>query len=263
MSVRGRLIGAIAVGLVLTLTTLTSHGEQENDVEIDQATRDQPERNDFDLPDSDGLKRDTWYFLGYQWVTIGVLYVVPETISNWSDEQKQGDYLSRWRDNVTNPQFDSDDLYLNYLLHPYWGAAYFVRAKERGYSDTGAFWYSMLLSSIYEFGAEAMFEEVSIQDVIFTPMLGSMLGQYFMNVRRDIRQRDFELGHRRTRDKWVWVLTDPLGAINRRMDRLLGVDTRLQVLPYAHMQRPEKGMRAYAPGQDEDLVYGLRLRLEF
>lgn len=254
---------AIAVGVFLTFAPVTGRSGQDDAVEVDRADVDSPARNDLDLPDSDGLKRDTWYFLAYQWVTIGVLYAAPETVSNWSDEDKQGDYLSRWESNVTNPQFDSDDLSLNFLLHPYWGATYFVRAKERGYSDTGAFWYSMLLSSIYEFGAEAMFEEVSIQDVIFTPMFGSMLGQYFMDVRREIRQRDFDRGYRRTRDKWVWVLTDPLGAINRQTDRLLGRETRLQILPYARSLRPENANFADAAPQDEAFVYGVAFRLEW
>ncbi len=254
---------ALFAGLVVALAPVGGRSAQDGVVFVQPADVDSPASKEADLPDSDGLKRDTLYFLAYQWIAIGVLYAAPESVTSWSEEDKEGDYLSRWERNVTNPQFDSDDLYLNFLLHPYWGASYFVRAKERGYSDSGAFWYSMLLSSIYEFGAEAMFEEVSIQDVIFTPMFGSMLGQYFMNVRRDIRQRDFERGYRGTRDKWVWVLTDPLGAINRQTDRLLGRETRLQVMPYARSLRPATRTFAGAAVQDEDSVYGVAFRLEW
>jgi len=49
---------------------------------------------DLDSRDREGLNRDTWYFLGYQWVTIGVLYVAPESVSTWSDEQKDEYSLS-------------------------------------------------------------------------------------------------------------------------------------------------------------------------
>ena len=83
-------------------------------------------------PDREGLRRDTWYFLGYQWITIGILYIAPESVSGWTDEQKEEYSLSVWWDNVTSPQWDSDDFYLNYIMHPYWGAAYYVRARERG-----------------------------------------------------------------------------------------------------------------------------------
>ena len=114
-----------------------------------------------DTPDRDGLKRDTWYFLGYQVVAFGILYAMPESVTGWTDEQKSSYSFSDWWDNVTNPGCDSDDFFINYVTHPYWGAAYYVRASERGYDSRGAFWYSVLLSSLYEFGAEALFEAVS------------------------------------------------------------------------------------------------------
>ena len=218
---------------------------------------------EIELPDRRGLKRDTWYFFGYQWVTIGVLYAAPESVSGWTEEQKEGYSLSIWWDNVTHVQMDSDDFYINYILHPYWGAAYFVRAQERGYADRKAFWYSAFLSSAYEFGAEALFEEPSIQDLIVTPVFGSLLGKYFMRVRRDIRDREIELGYRRTRDKWVWTLTDPLCALNKRFDRLFGRDTHLQLRPYRYTTSRDP-MRPFLPaGASEDTVYGLAFSLQW
>ena len=208
---------------------------------------------EIDPRDSDGLKRDTWYFLGYQWVTIGLLYAAPEGVSGWTEEQKKGYDMSIWWDNVTHPQIDSDDFYLNYILHPYWGASYYVRARERGYGDPQAFWYSALLSTMYEFGAEALFEEPSIQDIFVTPIFGSLLGMYFMDVRNDIRDRDLEFGYRTTGDKWLWVLTDPLGALNEQFDKLTGRDATLRVRPY----------RAAPLNWDTEPVYGLEFRLEW
>ncbi|WP_367115459.1 DUF3943 domain-containing protein, partial [Marivivens sp.] len=40
---------------------------------------------------------------------------------------------------MSHPQLDSDDWYINYVVHPYWGGAYYVRARERGYTDRQAF----------------------------------------------------------------------------------------------------------------------------
>jgi len=84
---------------------------------------------------------------------------------------------------------------------------------------------------MYEFGAEALFEEPSIQDIIVTPVLGSFVGAYFMNVRTDIRERTYARGNRSTGDKWLWVLTDPLGALNRQVDKLFGRETELMISP--------------------------------
>lgn len=229
--------------------------------EIREFDLDLPDTVDANARDRSGLHRDTWYFLGYQWVTIGILYVAPESVSGWTDEQKEGYDMSYWWDNVSHPEMDTDDFYINYVLHPYWGAAYFVRAKERGYSDREAFWYSVLLSSAYEFGAEALFEEPSIQDLIVTPVLGSLLGQYFMRVRHDIREREFETGLRSRRDQWIWVATDPLGSLNQLVDRMLGRETRLEIQPYRNALSDRR-----TPPVDPSLrgpVYGLQVTIRW
>lgn len=177
--------------------------------------------------DSKGLWRDTRYFLGYQVVAIGILYSMPEDVSGWSDEQKSNYSMSVWWDNVTHPGLDSDDHLINYVAHPYWGAAYYVRARERGYDKGASFWYSVLLSSIYEFGVEALFEEPSTQDLIVTPVLGSLLGEVFVGVRENTDKR------------WVLILTDPLGALNRSVRKIMGRDTDLQFSPYYYAWHDE------------------------
>ncbi len=216
-----------------------------------------------DLRDRDGLIRDTWYFIGYQVATIGILYMMPENFSGWSDKQKEEYSLSIWWDNVTHPAWDTDDDYINYVLHPYWGAAYFVRARERGYDNKQAFWYSVLLSSAYEFGAEAFFEQPSIQDLIVTPVIGSLVGGYFMRVRDDIRERSDLRGYRTTKDKWVWVLTDPLGAINRQVDKLFGREVTLHSRPYAQSYLPVDNSPADKCRMEKDRVVGLQFYLQW
>lgn len=199
-------------------------------------------------PDSEGLWRDTRYFLGYQVAAIGILYAMPESVTGWTDEQKHNYSLSVWWDNVTSPSCDSDDFFINYVTHPYWGAAYYMRAHERGYDRKAAFWYSVLLSTTYEFGVEALFEEPSIQDLVVTPVFGSLLGGYFVEVRETILEEAAARGHRTTKDKWVLVLTDPLGALNRSVRKTLGRDTDLELYPY------------YA-SYEHELVVGLRFEL--
>jgi hypothetical protein len=249
-----RLVFSIAI---LSLWMINGYGADTAPVEWDLTGA-----ADIDGQDWDGLKRDTQYFLGYQWLTIGLLYVSPQSVSGWSDEQKEGYDLSYWWDNVTHPQIDSDEFYLNYLLHPYWGASYFVRARERGYDERASFWYSALLSTIYEFGAEALFEEPSIQDLIVTPTLGSLLGRYFMHVRNNIREREDELGYRTRKDRLLWVLTDPLGSLNHQFDKLLGRNVQLQIQPYSYTIRPAPTVYP-AVISNGDAVYGLEVRVRW
>ena len=179
--------------------------------------------------DKDGLKRDTYYFVAYQLAVIAVLYVMPESVSGWSEAQKNEPRFRVWWDHVTNPKWDTDDLYINYVLHPYWGGTYFVRAKERGFNNREALMYSALLSTLYEFGVEAIFENPSIQDLFVTPIAGYYVGKYFERVRQAIRDNATQTGTLSTRDKLTLAFTDPLGSMNRYIDRRLGKDAQLHL----------------------------------
>ena len=214
--------------------------------------------------DGAGLWRDTKYFLGYQFGAIAILYLMPESVSGWSDEQKSDYSLSVWWEKTTHPENDSDDFYLNYILHPYWGAAYFVRARERGFSNWQSFGYSTLLSTLFEFGVEAGAEPPSKQDLWVTPVIGSMVGLYFMHLRDNVRERDAERGYRSTGDTWIWVLTDPLGSLNRQFDKWFGWDTEVELRPY----RMETDIEQIGDGgrpalQSSDYAYGLELQVRW
>jgi hypothetical protein len=119
------------------------------------------------------------------------------------------------------------------------------------------------LSSAYEFGAEALFEEPSIQDLIVTPVFGSLLGRYFMQVRHDISKREDELGYRTTKDKWLWVLTDPLGSLNQQFDKLFGHETQVHVRSYSYLARHDQGTVFEPIQRDYDTVYGVEVRLQW
>ncbi len=203
-----------------------------------------------DPRDREGLMRDTAYFMGYQFAAVAILYVMPEDVTGWSAEDKSDYSAAKWWNNVTSPQMDSDDFYLNWIIHPYWGASYFVRARERGYSNTQSFWYSVMLSTMFEFGAEALAEEPSYQDLVITPVLGSLVGSWFMHVREGVVARTDSRGYRSTGDKWVWVLTDPLGSLNRQVDKLFGYDTELSFTPYLATRQAVEDPYARPYGQD-------------
>ena len=152
---------------------------------------------------------------------------MPEDISGWSNEQKDNYSISKWKDNVSNPQRDDDRWWINYTLHPYWGGAYYIRARERGLDRGQAFLYSTLLSTLFEYGAEALFEPPSYQDLIVTPLVGSLVGEFlFTPLRERIRARG---GEPSVTDKTLLVLTDPLGALNAKTDELFGVKTEMSL----------------------------------
>ncbi len=209
-------------------------------------------------PDWEGLKVDTQLFLLYQVGIVGIIYLLPESVSQWDEEAKGGNPFKKWNDNVTGLQRDTDKWVINYVMHPYFGATYYVRARNRGFDRRASFWYSVAMSTLYEYGIEAIFEPASVQDMIFTPVGGAVVGEYFMIGREKIRARIARRGHATFWDKTGLFLTDPIGVINEKVMGMLGrqYNARLELQPVVspalfHDDR----------ARHDDAIYGLRAQL--
>lgn len=213
--------------------------------------------------DADGLRRDTYYFLGGQFLIIAALYYGPEELSGWNEQQKDEYSLNRYTSNIGDITVDSDRWWVNYALHPYWGGTYYVRARERGYDDDDAFWYSVLLSTLYEYGPEALFEQPSVQDLIFTPALGYFVGGYFMTLRAAMRAGVAAGRTSPMAEKTVRTLTDPLGAVSGLIDDAFDIDGTLAVAPFfvtEPLARLAGGVRT-ARATEPRLLPGMQLYL--
>jgi hypothetical protein len=176
-----------------------------------------------------GLARDMAFLLSYQVVAVGGIYLLPESVSNWDSDDKDT-RASKWLENIQDPRWDKDDWFVNYVAHPYVGAIYYTRARERGFSKGGAFVFSAVASAAYEFGVEALFEHPSYQDLIVTPVAGALLGAF---VFEPIRTRLKSKADRRWYEDFTLFATDPLGVINGALERLLGIKSELRVAPRA------------------------------
>ena len=142
-------------------------------------------------------------------------------------EDKENYNFGTWKENVRNPHWDDDTFLINYVLHPYWGATYYVRGRERGLSRPQSLAFSAGLSFLYEFGMEALFEQPSYQDLIVTPVVGSLIGEFwFWGVRDRIKAKP---GSLTWQDKTILVLTDPLGTASTLTDGWLGIDATVSL----------------------------------
>lgn len=73
-------------------------------------------------------------------------------------------------------RFDNNDYYLNAPGHPLAGTAYYMIARSSNYNALEAFLFSLAGSTLWELIVE--FREVmSINDMIFTPIAGSVIGE--------------------------------------------------------------------------------------
>jgi hypothetical protein len=171
-----------------------------------------------------GLGRDTALIFSYQVVTITMFYFLPESVSKWTADDKK-DIFQRWWHNVQSPHWDHDSAAINYIGHPYFGSAYYVRARERGFGEFDSFVYAALASAMYEFGTEALFERPSYQDLIVTPIGGALIGLALEPVRTWIKLKPDPKWY----DHLFLIATDPAGMLNGLFEKALGIKSDLRV----------------------------------
>lgn len=146
-------------------------------------------------------------------VAFGALYVMPESISQWHN--KDGSLTDKWETNIkAGPVWDNDKWYINYIGHPLAGAGYHMAARRLGYSPMQSFAFSAFMSTFFwEYGLEAFAEVPSIQDLILTPVMGSLLGELFLGWIEEIKANDGKLAGSQTVGSAAIVMLDPVGAL--------------------------------------------------
>ena len=167
-------------------------------------------------PNYKRLGQNTLLMYGSTFLASGILYMMPESISNWDKESMSlNSVFSDWWKNVSaGPVVDKDDLFLNYITHPYCGAIYYMGGRSAGLNAPYAFLYSFVLSTFFwEYGVEAFAEVPSVQDLIITPVIGSLLGEAFYLAKRGIVANDYQLLNSKALGHSAIFLMDPLNEV--------------------------------------------------
>ncbi len=168
------------------------------------------------------------------------LYFMPESVSNWSTQDKElKNIIKRWKDNVSaGPVMDRDDLFLNYVMHPYFGGVYYNSLRGAGYGWKGSFLYSFLASTFFwEYGVEALAETPSLQDLIITPVVGSAVGELMFKAKVNLKKSNDRLLGSLFLGRFTLFLLDPLNEfhdvfLKRRIRRHLATTSRTQISSY-------------------------------
>ncbi len=178
----------------------------------------------YDFPYSQSLSMPRWNRL---WVNTGVLVSagvatmmilesLPADATAWNkDEDNKVPMFKRWWRNVhLGPVWDGDNVIFNYVLHPYAGAAYYMGARSNGFNVWGSFLYSFCISTFFwEYGFEAFNEIPSIQDLIITPVVGTILGEGFYVAKRQIVNNGYRLLGSKVLGYCAAFLLDPLNEV--------------------------------------------------
>ena len=106
------------------------------------------------------------------------LMLLPQSINKWPDNYLQSAGKNVIRAWSTPPVWDHDAWAINYIGHPYAGSLYYNSMRSQGSSRLAAFLFSAVQSTLcWEYGIEAVAERPSIQDLVLTPVVGSLMGE--------------------------------------------------------------------------------------
>lgn len=193
-------------------------------------------------------------YLGAAVISFGILWALPESVSNWDKEEiKEKGILWKWKENVkAGPVWDDDDWVLNYITHPYSGGVYYMTARSSGFTILESFGYSAIMSTFFwEYGIEAFAEVPSIQDLIITPVLGSVVGEGFFYAKKSILRHDRRVLKSRFLGYTSLLLIDPFNTLLDSFGYKERTQTQLNLAPVGFDQGANKA------------IWGLNFNMQF
>ena len=138
-----------------------------------------------------------------------VLICLPKEITNWSHDWAKDAMRNLKRAFTTTPVWDKDDWPLNYIGHPIAGSYYYNALRSQNASRFHSFLFSTAQSFIWEYIIEGVAEPPSAQDLVITPVVGSLLGEATHMITMSMRRNGFNLF-----EKIFTIIFNPMFVIN-------------------------------------------------
>ena len=156
--------------------------------------------------------------------TIGVIALLPENVSNWTEEDKTlvdaQELLTKHADNIAKgPVWDNDEWAVNYIGHSVAGSYFYVWGRQSGLSWQESAVLTTLMSTFFwEYGWEAFAEVPSTQDLIITPLLGSLLGEGTNYLYNKVMENDGKIYNSYILGGIGRALLNPIGEMNMYLE---------------------------------------------
>jgi len=215
------------------------------------------------------ILKDSLYLQGFMISTIGILYLLPESFTKWESDDDDGDSLSqKWKDNISDgPVIDEDEFAINYIGHPVSGAIYYTMARNDGLDPFQSFMFSFIMSSfVWECGYEAFAEIPSIQDLISTPIIGSLMGEYMYYLEKELDRNDGIIWGSKSLGNVSYVLLNPMGRAAESLSEWLGISVTMKYQTFQEntiLQQEQYNISLNKPLEFSNVNYGVIINLEF
>ncbi len=143
-------------------------------------------------------------------VEMGLLAVtasLPKSWTGWSAHFVRDGVNHLGRAYTEPPVMDTDWWFHNYVGHPYGGSVYYNAVRSQGASPRQSMFFAAVLSTQWEYFFEAFAERPSIQDLIVTPVAGSILGELTHRLTLQLKKGGTNFG-----EKVLILITNPMHA---------------------------------------------------
>jgi hypothetical protein len=143
-----------------------------------------------------------------QFAGLGILLLLPSSISQWPEDPLKDGLKNLKRAYTQPPVWDKDRWWVN-AGHPLAGAIYYNMVRSQGATPFQSFLFSTFQSVAWEYGVEAIAEQPSIQDLLSTSPIGSLIGELQHQLTLKMARNGFSRG-----EKVVMLLVNPAYLIN-------------------------------------------------
>jgi hypothetical protein len=138
-----------------------------------------------------------------------VMIVLPRSITNWEDQYWLY-FGQKFKSAYTSPPvWDHDPWVINYIGHPIQGAIFFNSLRSQDCSFWASAGFNVFHTLFWEYALESIMEQPSIQDLIVTPVAGSVLGELLNYLTKRMRVGGFTTG-----EKILVTLINPTYVVN-------------------------------------------------
>jgi hypothetical protein len=120
-----------------------------------------------------------------------VLIVTPNEVTKWPHNWEQDAWRHMKRSLSRLPVWDDDNWKINFIGHPVAGSCYFNSLRSQNASIFHSFLFATAQSFIWEYFIEATAEKPSTQDLVITPIVGSILGESIHMLTMSMRRNGF------------------------------------------------------------------------
>ena len=196
-------------------------------------------------PRYENIVKELAYMQVFAVATIGVIALLPESVSQWSAEDKAfvdvQELLGKHADNIAKgPVLDNDTWAVNYIGHSVAGSYFYVWGRQSGLSWQESAVLTTLMSTFYwEYGWEAFAETPSIQDLIVTPVLGSFLGEGTNYLYNRLMENEGKIYDSMLLGSIGRGLLNPIGELNKLFANAFDAANIEISVDYAYTQNPD------------------------